>query len=86
MDDGCTSQITPEQQQTIINAFKKDDPSEFQAGGIKLGNNKYMYLRQVDSSFYGKKGVSTFTDQLSIASAVLYDNAGNQCFAPLAAA
>jgi hypothetical protein len=32
-----------------------------QAGGIKIGDNKYMFLTQVGDSFYGKKGVRIST-------------------------
>ena len=42
----------------IIEAFKNEDPSALQAGGIKLGQNKYMFLRVNGDSFYGKQGVS----------------------------
>lgn len=52
-------QISQEQQDTITTAFKSNDPTGFQAGGIKLGDKKYMYLRQQDNSFYGKKGVGS---------------------------
>ncbi|KAL7006926.1 profilin, required for normal timing of actin polymerization in response to thermal stress [Cystobasidiomycetes sp. EMM_F5] len=48
--------ITAEQQATITKAFKSGDPADFQSGGIKLGKNKFMFLRQNDNSFYGKKG------------------------------
>ncbi|CAD6565686.1 MAG: profilin, required for normal timing of actin polymerization in response to thermal stress [Cyphobasidiales sp. Tagirdzhanova-0007] len=49
-------QIEPEQEQMIIEAFKNEDPSALQAGGIKLGQNKYMFLRVNGDSFYGKQG------------------------------
>jgi hypothetical protein len=32
--------------------------SELQGGGIKLGDTKYMFLRNEGDSIYGKKGVS----------------------------
>jgi len=33
------------------------DPSKFQAGGIKIGGNKYMFINQpTNGSVYGKKG------------------------------
>lgn len=41
----------------MIKAFK-NGPSELQGTGIKIGDEKYMFLRDVGDSFYGKKGVS----------------------------
>lgn len=53
-------QITSEQEQALIKAFK-DGPDELQSNGIKVGDEKYMFLRPVDNSFYGKKGVRPTT-------------------------
>ena len=51
-------QVTPEQEQALITAFKSG-PDALQASGIKVGDNKYMFLRPQGDSFYGKKGVSS---------------------------
>lgn len=53
-------QVTPEQEQALITAFKSG-PDALQASGIKVGDNKYMFLRPQGDSFYGKKGVSRCT-------------------------
>ena len=52
--------MTPEQEQALITAFKSG-PDALQASGIKVGDNKYMFLRPQGDSFYGKKGVSRCT-------------------------
>lgn len=49
-------QITPQQEAALVKAYK-DGPDDLQAHGIHVGSEKYMFLRPVDDSFYGKKGV-----------------------------
>ncbi|KAK9895434.1 Profilin/allergen [Cystobasidium minutum MCA 4210] len=48
-------QITPEQEAALVKAYKQG-PDDLQAHGIHIGKEKYMFLRPVEDSFYGKKG------------------------------
>jgi hypothetical protein len=57
-------QVTPEQERALIQAYKSG-PDQLQANGIHLGNTKYMFLRPVENSFYGKKGVCIHSTQTS---------------------
>lgn len=50
------SQVQPEEEEALINAYK-NGPDQLQERGIHIGGTKYMFLRPNDNSFYGKKGV-----------------------------
>lgn len=68
----CIPQITPEQEAALVKAYK-DGPDDLQAHGIHIGSEKYMFLRPVDDSFYGKKGVRSVPRDL------LSSNVSNFC-------
>lgn len=47
--------IRPDEEAALIKAYKSG-PDQLQEHGIHIGGTKYMFLRPVDNSFYGKKG------------------------------
>lgn len=65
VDVVVTPQLQPEEIKTLTKAFSPAiDPSTFQQNGIRLGGQKYTFLRSEDRSVLGRKVCISFSEQI----------------------